>query len=77
VIGVPDAAKGETPVAAVVLKPELAATLSAAALEDWCRRNMATCKVPRVHLRETLPMTATGKVRKEELAKLLAHVDGA
>jgi long-chain acyl-CoA synthetase len=77
VIGVPDAAKGETPVAAVVLKPEFAGTLSAAALEEWCRRNMATYKVPRIHLRETLPMTATGKVRKEELAKLLADAGDA
>ena len=77
VIGVLDAAKGETPVAAVVLKPEFAGTLSAAALEEWCRRNMATYKVPRIHLRETLPMTATGKVRKEELAKLLADAGDA
>ena len=41
-------------------------------MADWCRANMATYKVPEIRIVESLPMTATGKVKKEELAKLLA-----
>lgn len=69
VIGQPDPDKGQVPVAAVTLKPD--ATLSEDALAAWCRENMATYKVPRVRILGQLPMTATGKVKKEELAKLL------
>jgi non-ribosomal peptide synthetase component E (peptide arylation enzyme) len=32
---------------------------------------MATYKVPEIRVVEELPMTATGKVKKEELSKLL------
>jgi long-chain acyl-CoA synthetase len=69
VIGQPDLDKGQVPMAAVTLKP--AAILSEDELAAWCRENMATYKVPRVRILEQLPMTATGKVKKEELAKLL------
>ena len=37
----------------------------------WCRENMATYKVPEIRLVDTLPMTATGKVKRADLAKLL------
>ena len=37
----------------------------------WCRENMAGYKAPEIRFVEALPMTATGKVKKEELAKLL------
>ncbi len=70
VIGVPDADKGQIPLAAVTLKP--GATLTENELAAWCQRNMATYKVPRVRILAELPMTATGKVKKEELAKLLS-----
>ena len=34
----------------------------------WCRQNMAGHKYPRlVEFREALPMTATGKILKQEL----------
>ena len=34
----------------------------------WCKENMASYKYPRlVEFRETLPMTATGKILKREL----------
>ena len=37
---------------------------------EWCRANMAGYKYPRlVEFRETLPMTATGKILKRELRK--------
>ena len=70
VIGRADEARGQSPVAFVLIDP--AAGLTADALAAWCRQNMATYKVPAIHIVEALPMTATGKVKKEELARLLA-----
>ncbi|GHE41595.1 long-chain-fatty-acid--CoA ligase [Streptosporangium violaceochromogenes] len=44
------------------------ATLTAEELIAWCRENMAAYKYPRVvEFRDTLPMTATGKILKREL----------
>jgi long-chain acyl-CoA synthetase len=71
VIGRADEARGQVPVAFVMLDSDRGADLTAAELEAWCRRNMAGYKVPTVHVVEALPMTATGKVKKEELARLL------
>ena len=70
VIGRPDEARGQAAVAFVLADPE--AGLTEASLTEWCRENMATYKVPAIHIVESLPMTATGKVRKDELARLLA-----
>ncbi len=69
VIGRPDALRGQQPVAFVVLKPgrsEDAETLTA-----WCRETMASYKVPEIRVVAALPMTATGKVKKNELESLL------
>lgn len=71
VIGVPDPDKGQVPLAAVTLRP--GAALTEDELAAWCQRNMATYKVPRIRILPELPMTATGKVKKEELAKLLSR----
>ncbi len=68
VIGRPDERRGQVPAAYVLADP--AAGLTEAALAEWCRQNMATYKVPTIHIVDSLPMTATGKVKKEELAKL-------
>ena len=70
VIGRPDEARGQAPVAFVLTKSE--SGLTEAALTAWCRQNMAIYKVPAIHIVDALPMTATGKVKKEELARLLA-----
>ena len=43
---------------------------TAAEIEAWCLREMAVYKCPEVRVVAELPMTATGKVKKEELAKL-------
>ena len=69
VIGAPDERRGEMPVAFVLTDP--GAALTAEALAAWCRENMATYKVPAIRLVDQLPMTATGKVKKEELRGLL------
>ena len=66
-IGRADEAWGERPVAFVTV-PDPA--LTGDALQAWCRGAMAGCKVPEIRIVAALPMTATGKVRKEELVLL-------
>lgn len=66
-----DEERGQVPVAFVLLKPEAEAGVTAKAIEDWCRERMAVFKVPEVRIVGELPMTATGKVKKNELGKLL------
>ncbi len=71
IVGRADAEKGEVPVAFVALKPGHAGGLSEAELVAWCRDNMAGYKVPEIRFIDPLPLTATGKVAKEELKKLV------
>ena len=64
VVGVPDAKRGELPVAYLVSDSEL----DPAVLEATCRRLLASFKVPRAFVRvEGLPRTALGKVQKHLL----------
>lgn len=64
VVGVPDARRGEVPVAYLVS----AAEVDDAALEAVCRRQLASFKIPRGFVRvESLPRTALGKVQKHLL----------
>lgn len=65
VIGKPDPKRGETPLAFVVVNPDSSATSDS--LVAWCREVMAGYKVPEIRTVESLPMTATGKVKKNEL----------
>ncbi|HDZ56939.1 MAG TPA: acyl-CoA synthetase [Pseudomonas xinjiangensis] len=65
VIGRPDEQRGQSPVAFVIAKPQ--SGLSSESLREWCKGAMAIYKVPEVRLVDTLPMTATGKVKKQEL----------
>jgi len=66
VVGVPDERLGEEVKAFVV--PAEGADVTEAALVEWCRRELAAYKVPRlVEFRDSLPMTATGKVLKRAL----------
>lgn len=67
VIGREDAEKGQVPVAFVQLKPETEARVTAEQLQAWCKERMASYKVPEIRIIEALPMTATGKVKKQEL----------
>jgi acyl-CoA synthetase (AMP-forming)/AMP-acid ligase II len=69
VLGVPDPRTGERAVAFVMLAP--GATDTAEDVVAWCRENMAPYKVPEVRLVDSLPLTATGKVVKRELADRL------
>lgn len=69
VIGRPDPDRGQVPVAFVTLAEGRSAT--AEEIEAWCASAMATYKRPEVRVVAALPMTATGKVKKDELAQLL------
>ena len=71
VVGVPHHTHGEEVKAFVVRAP--GATLTEDELIAWCRRNMAAYKYPRiVEFRDSLPMTATGKILKRALASSAA-----
>ena len=66
VVGVPDEGHGEEIKAYVILKQ--GQSVGEDELIAWCRDCMAGYKYPRIiEIRETLPMTATGKILKREL----------
>jgi long-chain acyl-CoA synthetase len=67
VFGVPDPQWGELVMACLVLKPD--ATLTADDLTAFCRRSLASYKVPRrIEFSETdLPKNSSGKVQKKTL----------
>jgi acyl-CoA synthetase (AMP-forming)/AMP-acid ligase II len=66
VVGVPDARLGEVGHAFVI--PAAGRQVDGEALIAWARANMANYKVPRrVHVVDTFPLNANGKVRKDEL----------
>jgi acyl-CoA synthetase (AMP-forming)/AMP-acid ligase II len=71
VIGREDSERGQVPVAFVLVHEGRKGKVQAADIATWCRENMAVYKAPEVRIVDALPMTATGKVKKEELAKLL------
>jgi long-chain acyl-CoA synthetase len=75
VVGVPDAYRGETVKAFVVLKPEMTAT--AEELIAFARQHLAAFKAPRlVEFRESLPKSLVGKIlRRELLAEEKARLD--
>jgi long-chain acyl-CoA synthetase len=70
VIGRADEARGQVPVAFITVRPERKATATAEALAAFCRERLAVYKIPEIRIVDALPMTATGKVKKEELLKL-------
>lgn len=74
VIGTEDAEKGEIPVAFIRLRPEFKNRVTEEALVDWCRHNMAQYKVPVIKIVDAFPLTATGKVRKEQLKQQLQAI---
>lgn len=67
VVAVPDPEAGQRPYAYVRTAP--GSVLSAWDLREWAAGAMATYKVPEVEILDELPLTATGKIRKTELAE--------
>ena len=67
VIGVPDPKYGEELMACIILKPG-AEALDAASIAEYCRGKLAHFKIPKyVDVRESFPMTVSGKIRKVEM----------
>ena len=68
VAGIPDAYRGESVKAWVVMKPEQTATVEE--LQDWCRDRLAQFKVPtQIEFRDELPKTTVGKILRRELVR--------
>lgn len=66
VAGVPDAYRGETVKAYIVLKS--GSTLNEEELNRFCRKHLAAYKVPKIYeFREELPKTAVGKILRRSL----------
>ena len=66
VAGVPDAYRGETVKAYIVLKE--GAQVTEEDLDKYCRKHLAAFKVPRLYeFREELPKTAVGKILRRSL----------
>jgi len=64
----PDQHKGQVPVAFVRVKE----AVEPEELRRWCLDKLADFKVPEIRIADELPMTGTGKVRKQVLADWLA-----
>jgi O-succinylbenzoic acid--CoA ligase len=74
VVGVPHPEWGQQVAAAVVLQPN--AEFDEASLDRWCRERLAGYKRPRVlRVVSYMPMTATGKVIRREVAALFHAPD--
>ncbi|MGU9980961.1 AMP-binding protein [Phreatobacter sp. HK31-P] len=71
VVGRPDEAKGEVPVAFVWLPEEQRDAAGQKAFADWMGSMMSSYKRPELRFVDSLPMTETGKVKKEQLKALL------
>ena len=73
VVGLPDALKGEVPVAAVEL--QAGETATAEEIRGFCRDHIASYKIP-VHVvllrPDEFPRTSTGKVQKTALREVIA-----
>ena len=68
VAGIPDAYRGETVKAWVVLRA--GETLSGSDIQAWCRERLAPFKVPtEIEFRTELPKSTLGKILKRELIK--------
>ncbi len=75
VVGVADPEMGEEIFAFVTATP--GAQLDPQAVQDWCKAEFARHKMPRyLHVLDSLPLTANGKVQKFELRRMAAEIVG-
>lgn len=68
-----DSKRGQVPVAFVVRAE--GSLITADELTEWARTNIAEYKIPEITFVETMPMTATGKIRKVDLVAALNQED--
>jgi fatty-acyl-CoA synthase len=79
VIAVPDAKRGETVMALLVLKPGLRGQVTEQEIIEWGRQRMAVYKAPRlVRFVDSLPKSGTGKIlwrqlQEQEQAQIAAQ----
>jgi len=71
VVAMPDEKWGETPCAFVQTKEHFEASKDE--LNQWCRENMASFKIPREFIFDNIPKTSTGKVQKFILRELITN----
>ncbi len=68
VIGQPDTYRGETVKAVIAPKPEYKDSITEQEIIEFCKKHLATFKVPRVvEFRESLPKSAVGKILRRLL----------
>ncbi|MEI9475211.1 MAG: AMP-binding protein [Deltaproteobacteria bacterium] len=67
VIGVADRIKGEVPKAFVALKQGFSVTEDE--ILDYCKKNLAPYKIPKIAFMAELPKNMTGKIMKSELSR--------
>jgi fatty-acyl-CoA synthase len=68
IIGSPDAHRGETVKAVIVLRPDWRGRVAEQAIIDWSRETMAAYKCPRlVEFDDALPKSGAGKIMWREL----------
>jgi long-chain acyl-CoA synthetase len=68
VAGIPDAYRGETIKAWIVLKP--GETMTEEEVKEWCKDKLAVFKVPtHIEFRSELPKTTVGKILRRELVR--------
>ncbi|KCZ54786.1 hypothetical protein HY29_13385 [Hyphomonas beringensis] len=67
VVGRPDERKGQVPVAFVQLEAEAIGKETTDNIRAWCKENMAVYKVPEVRFIDKMPLTDTGKVKRNAL----------
>jgi acyl-coenzyme A synthetase/AMP-(fatty) acid ligase len=70
VIGRSDPERGQVPVAFIRLNSAAPGT-TGDEIRAWLGQRIASYKVPEIRILDELPMTATGKVKKGELAAFL------
>ena len=72
VLGVPDAYRGETVKAYVILKPGYEGKVTEEDIIKFCKDRIATYKAPRsVEFRTSLPKTLVGKILRRTLREEL------
>ena len=65
----PDEKWGEVPCAFIELKPKM--IVNKDDLVEHCKNNLASFKVPKEFIFQSIPKTSTGKIQKAELRKLV------
>ena len=72
VVAIVDDKWGESPCAFIELKSNL--TLTNKEALEWCKKRLASFKVPKIFIFEEIPKTSTGKIQKYLLRKRAENI---